>query len=326
MKKIKKKILITGGCGYIGSQVAHDLIDQNFDVTIIDNLSTGSKKLAPKKARLFISDITNKKKIENIFKLKKYDAIFHFAASLSVTESEKNPIKYFKNNCLGTKIILDMMKKFNISKIIFSSTCAVYDEDQNNISENKKIFPKSMYGLTKSQCENMIISYAKKFKFKYAILRYFNVIGSDNKIRTGPINKGSLFKNLVTSYLYKKKFYIYGNNFNTKDGTCVRDYIDINDLSDLHLKSFNYLKKNQSIVMNCGYNKPLSVLEIIKYFNKTLDTKIKYFISSKREGEMEKIYANTKLLKKKFPLWKRNYSISQSIINMIKWEKTWKKY
>jgi UDP-glucose 4-epimerase len=326
MKKTKKKILITGGCGYIGSQVAHDLIDQNFDVTIIDNLSTGNKKLAPKKAKLFISDITNKKKIENIFKLKKYDAIFHFAASLNVTESEKKPIKYLKNNCLGTKIILDMIKKFNISKIIFSSTCAVYDEGQNNISENKKIFPKSIYGLTKIQCEKMIKLYAEKFNFKYAILRYFNVIGSDKKLRTGPINKGSLFKNLVTSYLYKKKIYIYGNNFNTRDGTCIRDYIDVNDLSNLHLKSFIYLQKKQSFVMNCGYNKPLTVLEIIKSFNKTLKTKIKYFISPKREGEMEKIYANTKLLKKKFPLWRRNYSISQSIINMIKWEKVWKRY
>ena len=323
----KKNILITGGCGYIGSKVAHDLsTNKNFKLTIVDNLSTGNIKLAPKNAKFYNIDITNIKKLENVFKFKKFDSIFHFAASLNVTESEKKPLKYFRNNYLGTKIILDMMRKFKTPKIIFSSTCAIYDEKEKNITENKKPFPKSIYGLTKLECENLIKLYASKIKLKYAILRYFNVIGADNKLKTGPITKGSLFKNLIDSYCNKKKFHIYGNNFNTKDGTCVRDYIDVNDLSDLHLKSYYYLNKKKSLIINCGYNEPFTVLEIINLFNKTLSTKINYTINSRREGEMETIFANTKLLKKIFPRWKRNYSISDSIKNMVAWENKWKKY
>ena len=325
MKKNKKKILITGGCGYIGSQLAHYLIDKNFDITIVDNLSTGDKKLVPKKAKFYKCDITKQKSVEKIFQSEKFDTVFHFAASLSVTESEKNPLKYFKNNCLGTKIILDMILKFRIKKIIFASTCAVYDENDKILKENNKPFPKSIYGFTKLECENLIKLYSQKTNLKYAILRYFNVIGADEKSNTGLINKGSLFGNLVDSYINKKKFYIYGNNFNTKDGTCIRDYIDINDLTNLHLKSYYYLNNKKSFTMNCGYSVPLTVLDIVNLFNKTLKTKINYSITSRRKGEMKKVFANTTLLKKKFPKWKREYPISKSIINMVRWKIKWKK-
>lgn len=318
-----KKILVTGGAGYIGSKIAYDLLDLGYDVSIIDNLSTGYKNLIPSKSKFTKIDIKNFNKLNSYFSHNNFDAIFHFAASLSVKESQSNPLKYYKNNVLGIENILKCMSKYKVKYFIFSSTCAVYGNVKSvPINENSPLNPESNYGKTKMLAEYLLKNYAKKYKFKYAILRYFNVVGADNKMRTGQIYKGSLFKNLAVN-LIKKNYLIkiFGNNYNTNDGTCVRDYIDINDLSNIHIISLKKLLKFKSFILNCGYGIGYSVKEIVDLFQKKIKIKINKIYKQKRSGDVEKIYADNFLLKKTFPTWKRKFSIKKSIENTLKWEK-----
>ena len=318
-----KTILVTGGAGYVGSQFAYEMLDLGFKVVIIDNLSTGHKKLVPKKSYFYKGDLTNINFLKKIFKKQKIEVIFHFAASTSVPESNIKPLKYFKNNVIGTKNLLDTMMMHKIKYFVFSSTCAVYgNSPKKKMKENDNCLPKNYYGLTKLQCENLIKLYSQQFKFKYAILRYFNVVGCDSKLRTGIINRGTLFKS-ITSNINKRKYElkVYGNKYKTKDGTCIRDYIDVNDLTNLHVKAYEYIQKNKSILFNCGYQKPLSVLNVIKLFETIINKKIKKNFVKKRSGDIEEVYSDTAKLKKFFPKFKKKYSTSQSIQNMIEWEK-----
>jgi UDP-glucose 4-epimerase len=320
-----KKILVTGGAGYIGSKVCNDLIDRGYEVIVIDNLSTGNKLLVNKKAKFFKLDIQDDKNLNKIFNKFKFKAIFHFAASLSVSESQKKPIKYYKNNVLGTENLLKHCVKKKIKYFIFSSTCAVYgSHGVNGIKECDPKIPESNYGKTKLLAENLVQNYSAQYKFKSAILRYFNVVGADYKFRTGPITKGALFNNICWNVKNKNyKINVFGKNYNTKDGTCIRDYIDINDLSELHILAFNKLKKAESFIVNCGYNIGYSVLDVIRNFEKSLKRKIKIIIYPKRLGDVEKIYCNNKHLKKLFPKWKRSFSIKESIDSSIEWSQNY---
>lgn len=320
-----KNILVTGGAGYIGSHMAAKLIDKGYKVYVIDNLSTGSKKNLPKKCRFFFNDICDKKKIKHIFQKIKFDCVFHFAASLSVPESEKNPKKYYFNNVYGTINILDNCVKFNVKKIIFSSTCAVYGSVNGSVNEKMKTNPKSNYGKTKLICENIIKDYKEKFSISYSILRYFNVVGANPNYKYGQYKSDGLFKNLSKNIInHKYIINVFGNNYPTKDKTCIRDYIDVNDLIDLHYLSFKKIKKNLTI--NCGYNKGYSVKEIITLFEHVSGKKIKINIKKRRPGDVISIFSNNKLLKTVFPKWERKFSIQKSIINSINWEKKISKY
>jgi UDP-glucose 4-epimerase len=314
-------ILLTGGAGYIGSHILGQLLEKQFKVLVVDNLSTGSRKLVNKKAKFFKIDICDKKKLEKVFK-HKISCIIHMAAALNVPESQKNPRKYYFNNVFGTQNILDLAVKYKVKKFILSSTCAVYGGVKGKVSENSPLMPESNYGKTKLLAEQLTKSYAKKSSFKYAILRYFNVVGADPLLKTGPINKGSLFKN-ITLCLSKKnpKIDLFGTNYQTNDGTAIRDYIDVNDLSNLHLESLDKLKKSESFILNCGYGKPLSVKKIITSFQKIAKKKIKIQKKNKRPGDVEKVYSDIKLLKKILPKWKSQYSLSDSIKLSLAWEK-----
>jgi UDP-glucose 4-epimerase len=319
-----KYILITGGAGYIGSHIAYNLIDKKYRLVVIDNLSNASRNFIPAKAIFEKIDITDFKKLSKCFKKYSFDAIFHIAAKKYVEESQIKPLKYFKNNVIGTKNILDLMVLHNVKKLIFSSTCAVYgNTNKSKVSETENTMPRSYYGLTKLISENLIKDYQKKYNIKFAILRYFNVVGADKLLRSGEVSKGSLFKNL-SQYLIKrkkKKFYIFGNNYKTKDGTCVRDFIDVNDLAELHFLSLKYLRKNKSFLFNCGYNDPLTVLDIINEFKKISKQEIKLTYLDRRKGDIESIYCENKLLLKIFKNWKRQYTIEDSIKNTLKFEK-----
>ena len=192
-----QNILITGGAGYIGSHITEILLKKYKKVYLIDNLSTGHRKLINKKAKFFKLDIHNKKKVKKIIEKYKIDSIIHLAAHLIIGEGQKKPKKYFKNNVLGTQKILDACKKTTVKNFIFSSTAAIYREGQYKVSENSLIKPKSVYGKTKIKAENLIKSFAKNNKINYGILRYFNIAGSGPSGKIGLINKKSdhLFKN-----------------------------------------------------------------------------------------------------------------------------------
>ena len=286
-------ILITGGAGYIGSHIVEELIKKN-KVFILDNLVTGFRKLINKKATFIKDDINNISSVKKIIK-----------------EKTLNLIKACKNS--------------NVRNIIFSSSCSIYGDVKGPVGEGKKPNPQGYYAFTKFKGEEIIKKYSKKYNYRYAILRYFNVAGASKTGKIGEIEKSHnhLFKNLAISSLKQKPIInIYGNNYNTKDGTCIRDYIHVVDLADIHiecLKRINLLKK--SLILNCGYGKGNSVLQIVKKFQKIIKKKITINFKSARPGDIAQVYANTLRLKKVIK-WKPKYNNLEIMLkSAIKWEK-----
>ena len=318
-----KTVLVLGGAGYVGSKVALDLLSQGFKVVIIDNLSRGHRFLISAKCHFFKVNINNTKAVLRIFNQFEFEAVFHFAALISVPDSQKYPKKYYINNVIGTKNILKIFVKKKIKYFIFSSTSAVYGFKKiGKVSEKSTLSPANNYGRSKLAAENLIKKFSVKHNFKYAILRYFNVIGADSKLRIGQINTGALIKNICHNIVKRKySIKVFGNKYNTIDGTGVRDYIDINDLSKLHIECLNKLKNYRSFIVNCGYGFGYSVLEIINLFSRIIKKKIKIFICSKRKGDIGEIYCDNLLLKKLFPKWKKKITVKKSLENSLKWEK-----
>ena len=318
------KILVTGGAGYIGSHIVEQLISKKNSVVILDNLKTGYKKLINKKAVFIKGDIKNKNLINKIIKKFHIETIIHLAAYLNINESQKNKIKYKKNNIDGTKNLLIACKNTNIKNIIFSSSCSVYGNIRGSVNELKKLNPQSYYAYTKFVGEKLIKKYSNKFNYNYGILRYFNVAGASNTGSIGEIETsyGHLIKNIAVQSLKKQPIInIYGNNYSTKDGTCVRDYIHVSDLADIHLKGLTYLVINKkSFILNCGYGKGYSVLEIVNIFKK-IKKKLLINYQEKRPGDVAQVYSNTKRLNELFK-WKPKYKNIRKIVeSAIKWEK-----
>jgi UDP-glucose 4-epimerase len=319
-----ENILVTGGAGYIGSHIVEQLLKTNKRVIIVDNLSTGHKKLINKKAKFFLCDIKNFKKLNKIFAKNKVSSVIHLAASLSVGESQKKPKKYFSNNVLGTKNIIRCCKQNNINNLIFSSTCAVYKDKLRLVNENSIINPKSVYGKTKLKAEKYIKKNFKNKKTNFAILRYFNVAGASETGKIGQISRGDqLFKNLsIASMQIQPKINIYGGDYKTKDGTCIRDYIHVSDIAKIHLlvlKKINREKK--SIILNCGYGKGISVYEAINEFQKQSRKRFSVKIKNRRKGDMEEIIADNSKIQN-FIKWKpKKNSLSYIVKSCIKWEK-----
>jgi UDP-glucose 4-epimerase len=324
-----EKILVTGGAGYIGSKIVADLIKKNYKVYVVDNLSTGYKFLINKKASFLKINISNKEKLSSYIKKNKITSVIHCAASLDVNESEKNPRKYYINNFINTKKLLDVCIKNNLKNFIFSSTCAIYGNVFGKVKENLIPRPVSVYGKTKLKCEKIIQSFAEKYDFNYGILRYFNVAGSDMNNKIGCINKNNqLIKNISSSVASNQnKVFIFGSNYKTRDGTCVRDYIHLDDISKIHCKLLSILsKKNTSYILNCGYGVGYTVLEIINNFENFFKIKLKKFILQKRKGDIDQIISSTakmeKILKIKFN--KKN-KLKKIIFSSVQWEKYLKK-
>ena len=276
-----KNILVTGGAGYIGSHVCEVLTKHKKNVFIVDDLSTGFKKLINKNCTFFNCNILDKKKIKKIIYNNNIDSIIHLAAALSVGESQKKPKKYLKINVKGTKNILDAIRGSKIKNIIFSSTCAVYRDGLSKVNEKSELKPKSIYGKTKLKGEKLIRSFCKKNKLNYGILRFFNVAGASLGGKIGQISRGDqLFKNLSVEINKKKpNFKIYGTDYKTKDGSCIRDFIHVSDIAEIHYLILKKIDKlNISKILNCGYNKGTSVIEVAKEFKKQSSKKVEIFL------------------------------------------------
>jgi UDP-glucose 4-epimerase len=319
-----KNILITGGAGYIGSHVTENLINKKKNIFIVDNLSTGFKKLINIKAKFFKVDIDNVKKIRKLVIENKIDSVIHLAAALSVGESQKNPKKYNQINVVGTQKILKALVNTNVKNIIFSSTCAVYEDGHFKVNEKTKLNPTSVYGKTKLKGEKLIKFFCKKNKINYGILRFFNVAGASASGKIGQINKGDqLFKNLSIEVQKKNPiFRIYGTNYKTEDGTCIRDYIHVSDIADIHCQVLEKINKlNTSKVLNCGYGKGVSVSQSVTEFKKYANNNLKILKLEKRKGDMVKIIAVNKNLRN-FINWRPKYNNLAAIVSScIKWEK-----
>ena len=317
-------ILVTGGAGYIGSHIIEQLVKKKTNnIYCLDNLSTGHKRLINLKSNFIRGNIKNFNFLKKVIIKNNIQTIIHLAAHLNVSEAETEKSKYYKNNVIGTKNLLLSCKNSNVRNIIFSSSCSVYGSVKGSVNE-KKTNPEGYYALTKFKGEELIKNYSQKFNYNYGILRYFNVAGASPSGKIGEIETsyGHLIKNLAIQSLKRKPVInIFGNDYPTKDGTCIRDYIHISDLADIHIKGIEYLEKNnKSFTLNCGYGKGYSVLQIVKIF-KTIKKNLKIIFSNKRPGDVAKVYADTKKFKKLLK-WKAKYNdINKIIKSAIKWEK-----
>lgn len=321
-----KNFLLTGGAGYIGSHVAHMLIDEGHKVTIIDSLITGSKQIVPKKAKLIQCDISNEKVVTKIIQNNKFDIVMHFAGLTRVDESIKFPKKYDNFNYKKAKIFINTCFKNNLKKIIFSSTASVYGNPKGKkVSENDKLNPMNPYAKSKLKLEKFIIKKSKIHKAKYIILRYFNVAGADYKKRTGMIAKAStnLIKVICEVATEKrKKLIINGNNFNTKDGTTIRDFIHVSDLAQIHnLSAKHLIKDKKSQIFNCGYGNGFSILDVIKSMNFILKKRLPFIVGKPRKKDIYFSVADTKKFNRHFR-WKPKYnSLNYILTTALNWEK-----
>ena len=327
-----KKIIVTGGAGYIGSHTIIELVKSGYFPIIIDNLCNSSinniqgiEQIIGKKFRWHNIDCTDKLKMQKIFlEENNIEGVIHFAAYKSVEESVKKPEKYHNNNVGSLNVVLECMKEKNVQKIIFSSSCTVYGMPDIFPVDESAPFKKaeSPYGETKQICEEVLLSNP----CNSISLRYFNPIGSHNSTLIGDCSadKASNLVPIITETVIgrRKEITIFGDDYNTPDGTCIRDYIHVVDLAKSHVLALNFiLKKSGKHVFNIGTGNGVSVLEAIKTFEKANDLKVNYSIGKRRSGDIEKIYANTKLAKQKLN-WEPIETLKNAMISAWNWEKT----
>ena len=314
------KILVIGGAGYIGSHVTYELCDQGYDVTVFDNLSTGFKSNIDKRAKFIKGDIINKNDLEKIF-INKFNAIFHFAALKSVGDSMCYPDKYLKVNLIGTINILNKMVEHNIRNIIFSSTAAVYGLPKYlPVNEKHSLEPINFYGFTKLEMERIISWFSRLKGIRFSILRYFNAAGYDiqgsiDKIEKNPQNLLPIV--METALGRKDLIEIFGNDYDTFDGTGIRDYIHVNDLAHAHIFSLKYImKNNENLTLNLATGEGYSVLEVIKITEKITNKKIKYRVVDRRDGDPGELVAKSLLAKEKIN-WECSVSNMEAILSSM---------
>ncbi|WP_152632769.1 UDP-glucose 4-epimerase GalE [Aliarcobacter butzleri] len=334
-----KQILVTGGAGYIGSHLVKQLLEQTtYNIIIIDNLSTGflstintliSLDKTNSRIKFYNQDLKDSINIEKIFKENNIKEIVHFAAFSQVEESVKNPIKYYINNTINTSNLINIALKYNVEKFIFSSTAAVYGEISNNIlliNENIITNPINPYGKSKLFSEEILkdVSNMKK-SFKYVILRYFNVAGADIDGLLGENHNPEthLIPLVIKTCLNKRDHIkIFGTDYNTKDGTCIRDYIHVCDLADAHIKALEYLNNNESDIFNCGYGHGYSVKEIIETVKQISDKNFEILFEKRRRGDPAILVADNTKIKRKMK-WNPKYDDLNLICKTsLEWEKS----
>lgn len=322
-------ILITGAGGYIGSHTAINFIKNDYDIVVFDNLETGHietinalKKIADVKFEQ--GDLRNIEDIDKVFKKYEIDAVIHFAGFSLVEESVTNPAKYYRNNVYGTMNLLDSMIKHKVKKIVFSSTCATYGEPKYTpIDENHPQSPINPYGNSKLCIEMMLKDYDKAYDLKSIRLRYFNVTGCDEQTRVGEWHEPEthLIPNILKSTFGENKtFKIFGNDYETPDGTCIRDYVNVEDLAQAHRLAYLYLEKeNKSDVFNLGTEQGNSVKQVFDTCEQVLGKKIAVETVARRAGDPAKLYANANKAKKLLQ-WKPEKTLEDSIKSAYNWE------
>lgn len=318
-------ILITGGAGYIGSQMVHYLNDLNFNIIVIDDLSVGNIKLIPKNIKVLKTKVGNQNEILKSLGKYSFDAAIHFAANVVVSESVTNPLKYYLNNTNETTSFIDTCIKLKINKFILSSTAAVYGNPETNIiTENIDLKPESPYGMSKLMSETILKDVSNAHSLYYVILRYFNVAGADPKGRTGQISQPAshLIRIACEAALNKRKVVpIYGTDYDTPDGTCIRDYIHVYDLIKAHFNAIEYLKNGgPSNIFNCGYGRGFSVKDVIETVKMISKNNFNVEFKDRRMGDPEAIIANNEKIKNTLA-WRPEYeSLEKIITDAISWE------
>lgn len=331
------KILVTGGLGFIGSHTVVELQNKGFQVVIIDNLSNSDisvldriTKITGKKPEFHKMDLKNKAAVHAFFKEKKIDGVIHFAASKAVGESVKKPLKYYENNTVSLIYLLQEMEKNKVTNFIFSSSCTVYGQaEELPITENAPIKPaESPYGNTKQIGEEIIFDQTKVSNLNAISLRYFNPIGAHPTSLIGELPLG-IPQNLIpfvtqTAAGIRKELTVFGKDYNTHDGTAIRDYIHVVDLAKAHIAAMErlLLNKNEGKMefFNIGTGKGSSVLDVINAFEKANNLKLNYTFDKRREGDITAAYADTTLANTKLN-WKTELSLEDALKDAWKWQK-----
>jgi UDP-glucose 4-epimerase len=289
-------ILVTGGAGYIGSHMVHELVDRGERVVVLDNLSTGFDWAVPAAAPLIIGDTGDQRLVASLIAQHGVTAIIHFAASIVVPDSVRDPLNYYRNNTVNSRALIETAVKAQVEHFIFSSTAAVYgDARVVPIAEDSPTEPMSPYGSSKLMTEIMLRDVGNAHNLRYAILRYFNVAGADPQQRTGQSTEGAthLIKVAIETALGQRpKMQVFGTDYATPDGTCIRDYIHVSDLAQAHFDALHYLRTGgASISCNCGYGHGFSVLEVIDAVRRLSGVDLRADVAPRRPGDPAQIVA-----------------------------------
>ncbi|AMY06479.1 UDP-glucose 4-epimerase GalE [Staphylococcus condimenti] len=291
-------VLVLGGAGYIGSHAADQLIEQGYDVAVVDNLGTGHRQAVPEAARFYEGDIRDKAFLNDVFEQEKVEGVFHFCAYSLVGESVEKPLEYFNNNVYGMQVLLEVMKAHNVNEIIFSSTAAVYGEPETiPIQEDAPKAPTNPYGESKLMMEKMMHWCHNAYGVNYAALRYFNVAGAkeDGSIGEDHNPETHLIPIVLQAALGQRDaITIFGTDYDTEDGSCVRDYLHVTDLIAAHILAYQYLKDGgESGAFNLGSSQGYSVIEIVEAARKATGIDIKAEIGERRAGDPSKLVASS---------------------------------
>lgn len=310
-------VLVCGGAGYIGSHMVLELVKKNYNVVVIDNLSNGHKQSVSKHAKFYEGDIRDNLLLDKIIRTEKIESVIHFAAFSLVGESMIDPAKYYDNNVLATFSLLNSMCRNGINKIIFSSTAAVYGEpDSIPITEQNSVCPINPYGETKIAIEKMLHWFDNAYGIKSVALRYFNVAGADESGLIGEMHNPEthLIPIILKSIHDSKKIKVFGNDYPTKDGTCIRDYIHVTDLAIAHILALETLSKTmESKIYNLGNNKGFSIMEIIKTVELVTGKKINYEIAPRRIGDPAVLISSSEKIKNELH-WQPEFFTPEKII------------
>jgi UDP-glucose 4-epimerase len=319
-------ILVTGGAGYIGSHMVHALVDAGESVVVLDNLSTGFDWAIPPSVPLIVGETGDQALVAALIAKHGVDAIIHFAASIVVPDSVADPLGYYRNNTVNSRALIETAVKTGVRQFIFSSTAAVYGNPlRNPINEDDVTVPMSPYGSSKLMTEIMLRDAAAAHGLSYLILRYFNVAGADPAMRTGQSTKGAthLIKVAVETALgLRPMIEVFGTDYDTADGTCIRDYIHVSDLVRAHADALRHLRAGgASVTLNCGYGRGFSVLEVLDTVKRASGVDFKVTMSGRRPGDPAAIVADSGRLRALLGWAPQFDDVATIVDHALKWER-----
>ena len=323
----KLPVLVTGGAGYIGSHAVLALRDGGWRVTVIDDLSNGTRAVVPGDVPFFEGSIADRGLVDRILAEQKIGAILHFAGSIVVPESVEKPLDYYANNTLASHALISAAVAAGVPHIVFSSTAAVYGEPERvPIDEDDPRLPINPYGASKLMTERMLADTAAAYPVNYAALRYFNVAGADPERRAGQIGKGSthLIKVAVEAAVGKRDHVdVFGMDYPTPDGSCIRDYVHVSDLADAHVSALLALieRPDQNLVLNCGYGQGLSVIEVLDALDRVAGDPIRREIKPRRAGDPPQLVASNRAMVETLGWRPRFADIDTIISHALAWER-----
>jgi UDP-glucose 4-epimerase len=322
-------VLVTGGAGYIGSHMVLALLDAGENVVVVDNLSTGFWWALPQEVPLVVGDMGDQALIANTIREHKVDAIAHFAAKIVVPESVADPLGYYLNNTVKSRALIEAAVQNGVKHFIFSSTAAVYGEPTTiPVPEDLPLNPVSPYGRSKLMTEWMLQDTGRAHDLRYVILRYFNVAGADPKGRSGQstANATHLIKVAAQTALGDRpQIEVFGTDYDTRDGSCVRDYIQVSDLADAHVVALRHLRGGgESLTLNCGYGDGYSVLEVIDVVRKVSGVDFPVKLSGRRPGDPAAIVAKADRIRAKLGWVPKHNNLEQIVGQALAWERALK--